>query len=194
LGNISAFRGRVLKFSVFSAASAALLVSTTAQAQTFNQLIGFGDSSLDSGYFRYVDRGNGTEPRYATARANGGSITPSAGLMNTDFLAAAFGLGLAPSSAPGGGTNFAVSGAENNSPNLGGGPSPSTVQQIANYLAMTGGTANPNALYIIRSGANDRTGFIAAYQATHGGARHQPVRSTFSCSPVLPRWRLPSDS
>ena len=159
-----------MKVNVFLAVPAALLLSTAAQAQAFNQFIGFGDSSLDSGYFRYVSRGNGAEPRYATARANGGSITPSAGLMNTDFLAASFGLPLAPSSAPGGGTNFAISGAKNNSTNLGGDTSPSTVGQINNYLASLGGSANPNALYIIRSGANDRAGFIAAYQATHGGA------------------------
>jgi outer membrane lipase/esterase len=144
------------------ASSIILLLSTAAQAQTFNQLIGFGDSTLDSGYFRYVNRGNGTEPRYATARANGGSITPSAGLMNTDFLAASFGLSLAPVSAPGGGTNYAVAGARNVAPNSGGGPSPSTVDQINNYLASTGGSANPNALYILRSGANDRASFIAA--------------------------------
>jgi outer membrane lipase/esterase len=157
-------------FSLALLASVSPLVGTGAHAQTFNQLIGFGDSSLDDGYFRYVNRGNGSEARYAAARANGGSITPSAGLMNTDFLAAAFGLGLAPSSAPGGGTNFAVSGAKNDSTNLGGGTSPSTVQQISNYLASTGGWANPNALYILRSGGNDRSGFISNYQATHGGA------------------------
>ena len=94
--------------------------------------------------------------------------------MNTDFLAASFGLPLAPSSAPGGGTNFAIAGARDNSPNLGGGPSPSTVQQINNYLASTGGTADPNALYILRSGGNDRASFIATYPATHGGANPPP--------------------
>jgi outer membrane lipase/esterase len=147
-----------------------LIVAGPATAQTFNQLIGFGDSSLDSGYFKYTSSGWGNENRFVTARANGGSITPSAGLMNTDFLAASFGLNLAPVDAPGGGTNYAVSGARNNTSNLGGGPSPSTVGQINNYLTSTGGTANPDALYIIRSGANDRTGFITDYQAAHGGA------------------------
>lgn len=146
------------------AATGALLLGTSVQAQTFNQLVAFGDSSLDSGYFRYVSSGWGAEPRFVTARANGGAITPSAGLMNTDFLAASFGLNVAPSSAPSGGTNFAVSGAENNSPNVAGGSSPSTVQQINNYLASTGGRANPDALYILRSGANDRSDFLI-----HGG-------------------------
>jgi outer membrane lipase/esterase len=114
-----------------------LIVAGPATAQTFNQLIGFGDSSLDSGYFRYTSSGWGVEPRFVTARANGGSITPSAGLMNTDFLAASLGLNLAPVDAPGGGTNYAVSGARNNTSNLGGGPSPSTVGQINNYLTST---------------------------------------------------------
>ena len=34
---------------------------------------------------------------------------------------------------------------------------PSTVQQTANYLAAHGGTANPQALYVVSSGANDVT-------------------------------------
>ena len=34
---------------------------------------------------------------------------------------------------------------------------PSTVQQMANYLASRGGAANPQALYVISSGANDVT-------------------------------------
>jgi len=34
-----------------------LIVAGPATAQTFNQLIGFGDSSLDSGYFKYTSSG-----------------------------------------------------------------------------------------------------------------------------------------
>lgn len=168
-----------MRFTVFFATSVVFLVTTAVQAQTFNQLIGFGDSTLDSGYFRYANRGNANEPRFATARANGGAMTPSAGLMNTDFLAASFGLSLAPASAPGGGTNYAVSGARNAAPNLGGGPSPSTVDQINNYLASNGGWANPDALYILRSGGNDFTFFIRDYQATHGGAS-PPFRLSYA--------------
>jgi outer membrane lipase/esterase len=165
--------------------SLGLIIAGSASAQTFNQLVGFGDSSLDSGYFRYTSTGWSIEARYVTARANGASITPSAGLMNTDFLAASFGLTLAPSSAPGGGTNFAVSGAENNSRNIGGGPSPSTVQQINNYLASTGGQANPDALYIIRSGGNDRAAFVAAYKAANGGASPPPGLFNIAVQPSL---------
>lgn len=165
--------------------SLGLVVAGSASAQTFNQLVGFGDSSLDSGYFRYTSTGWNNEARFVTARANGASITGSAGLMNTDFLAASFGLTLAPSSAPGGGTNFAVAGAENNSPNIGGGPSPSTVQQINNYLASTGGQANPDALYIIRSGGNDRAAFVAAYQAANGGASPPPGLFNVAVQPSL---------
>ena len=48
---------------------------------------------------------------------------------------------------------------------------PSTVQQITNYLASTGGLANPNGLYLISSGGNDLTfandnfGTLAAKEA-----------------------------
>jgi outer membrane lipase/esterase len=137
------------------AVTAALM--SPASAQTFNQFLAFGDSTLDSGYFRYTPRGNAQEPRYAAARAAGGSITPSSGIMNTQFLASYFGLTANPVDAPGGGTNFAVSGARINAPNVGGGSSPSMTQQINTYLAGNGGTANPNALYVISAGGNDLT-------------------------------------
>ena len=177
--------GFEMRLRGLGALSLGLIIAGSASAQTFNQLVGFGDSSLDSGYFRYTSTGWNNEARFVTARANGAAITGSAGLMNTDFLASSFGLTLAPSSAPGGGTNFAVAGAENNSPNIGGGPSPSTVQQINNYLASTGGQANPDALYIIRSGGNDRTAFVAAYKAANGGASPPPGLFNVAVQPSL---------
>lgn len=146
---------------------ASAIAVTPASAQTFTQFIGFGDSSIDSGYFKYVARGNGAEPRFEAARQNGGTITPSAGMMNSQYLAEAFGLTATTSSAPGGGTNYAVAGARIDLPNLGGGTSPSIVQQINTYLAANGGQANPNALYLISGGANDLTAFATLSQAAY---------------------------
>jgi outer membrane lipase/esterase len=84
--------------------------------------------------------------------------------MNTQILAGDFGLTALPANQPGG-TNYAVSGAvdaatpaNGNIGNLNQNTTlPSTVQQMANYLAAHGGAANLHALYVISSGANDVT-------------------------------------
>jgi outer membrane lipase/esterase len=142
------------------AAFASILLISPASAQNFTQFIGFGDSQLDSGYFRYAPGENPAQlARITTALANGGAITPSGGIMNSDILASYFGLTAAPSNAPGGGTNYAVYAARINDQNLVGGPSPSVVQQMQNYLLASGGVANPNALYMISIGGNDLTAF-----------------------------------
>jgi outer membrane lipase/esterase len=56
--------------------------------------------------------------------------------------------------APGGGTNYAASGAQNNAqfvnPNA-----PSTVSQISTHLSSHGGVADPNGLFLFSSGGND---------------------------------------
>jgi outer membrane lipase/esterase len=130
-----------------------LAVASPVFAQTFNQFLVFGPSLLDSGYFKY----SGGDAHFTAARANGGALTPSGGIMNTDILASRFGLTDVPVSAPGGGTNYAVSGARidgpNPLPNTAG--TPSIVQQMANYLASTGGVGNSNALYLLSAGSND---------------------------------------
>lgn len=144
---------------------ASTLLTGTASAQTFNQFVGFGDSSIDSGYFKYTARGNPLEPRFQAARENGGAITPSAGMMNSQYLASYFGLDATPSSA--GGSNYAVSGARISSANLGGGPSPNIVQQMDAYLAANGGVANPKALYLISGGGNDLVSLSAATQQAY---------------------------
>jgi outer membrane lipase/esterase len=89
--------------------------------------------------------------------------------MNSEILASYFGTSAKPANQPGG-TNCAISSAvdaavpaNGNIGNLNNVPPnantglPSTVQQLANYLASTGGVANPNALYLISSGGNDNT-------------------------------------
>src|ERR1700694_971330 len=81
------------------AAGIFLAVASPVFAQTFNQFLVFGPSLLDSGYFKY----SGGDAHFTAARANGGALTPSGGIMNTDILASRFGLTDVSVSAPGGG-------------------------------------------------------------------------------------------
>lgn len=131
-------------------------------AGKINQLIGFGDSTLDTGYFRYASTGNAAVDAQVVsaiaAGAQGGFAGP--GVMTTTMLGARFGLSALPVSA--GGTIFA-NGATFTAPlrssadvayapgDLPG--NVATTRQITNYLA--GGVANPRALYVVNSGNND---------------------------------------
>jgi outer membrane lipase/esterase len=98
---------------------AALLAATTlcagsaARAAGFDQFIGFGDSTMDSGYFRYGQTGGLFQLGGASARAvdagiksavaagvSGAFVGP--GVMNTSSLAARFGLTAVPVTFPAG--------------------------------------------------------------------------------------------
>ena len=133
-----------------------------AQAQSFNQMLVFGDSTVDSGFFKALPNPGGGTPFNtawpAAVAAGAGAPTTSPGLMNSQVLAGYFGLTANPANQPGG-TNFATSGAKDVTVNTGatGGFQQAipTVNQIANYLAASGGVANPNAIYLISSGGND---------------------------------------
>jgi outer membrane lipase/esterase len=141
---------------------AALTAPGAAQAANFDQYVGFGDSTLDSGYFRYHSTGDAaTDQALAAAIANGASgAFVGNGVMNSTMLAGRFGLNGAPIS--GGGTNYAIGGAQTGvtSP-----PVLSTVQQIQNYLSAVNGAANSHGLYVINTGDNDVT-----YMRRHPGA------------------------
>jgi outer membrane lipase/esterase len=142
-----------------------------ASAAGFNQFIGFGDSTLDTGYFRYHTTGNSlVDQLLVTAIANGATGGWAGnGVMNTAILAGKFGLSAAP--VGGGGTNYANGGATtvpNSQPVLP--ANVTTIQQIQNYLFSVNGVANPNGLYLIKTGDNDATyytnqgpAFIAAH-------------------------------
>ena len=76
----------------------ALSTPGAAGAAGFNQFIGFGDSTLDTGYFRYHTAGNAAfDQAIATAIAHGatGGFAGN-GVMNTTILAGKFGLSAAP--------------------------------------------------------------------------------------------------
>lgn len=155
---------RVVLITAFVAFSL-LVAKTPADASgKFNQFIGFGDSTLDSGYFRYASSGNPAVDAALlsaiAAGAQGGFAGP--GVMTSTMLAGLFGLDAEPVSA--GGSNYA-NGATYTAPlrpsegdayapgNLPG--NVATTQQIPNYLASVGGAANPHALYVINTGNND---------------------------------------
>ncbi len=138
-----------------------------ASAQSFTQALVFGDSTVDSGFYKVLGNPNGIAANkfniaFAAAIAAGGTGAPtnSPGLMNSQVLAAHFGLTADPANQPGG-TNFATSGAKNVLVNTGSGGNGGfvaaipTVQQIDNYLASVSGHANGNGLYMVSSGAND---------------------------------------
>jgi outer membrane lipase/esterase len=158
-----------------------ILCASQAAADPFNQFISFGDSSVDSGWWSGALNGqcDGAPSPCATgstakntlianAIANGATGAPvGAGfMMNTQILAADFGLTALPANQPNG-SNYAISGAvdagvaaNGNIGNLNRNTTlPSTVQQMANYLSRPGGggMANPQALYVISSGGNDVT-------------------------------------
>jgi outer membrane lipase/esterase len=153
--------------------------ASQAAAGPFNQFISFGDSTADSGWWSGAlngscdgapspcTTGSTTKNTLIQNAINAGGTGAPVGagfMMNTQILAANFGLTALPANQSGG-TNYAISGAlsaatpaNGNIGNLNQNTTlPSTVQQMANYLASHSGAANTQALYLISSGGNDVT-------------------------------------
>jgi len=132
------------------------VLSAPAWSQQFNQFVGFGDSTVDSGWYRNpaFPTGNAAvDAALPAAVANGGGLsTTGPGPVSSQVLGGDFGLNTDPANQSG--SNYATGGARNNqagtNPN-----SVATVTQIQNYLAANSGVANANALYLIGSGGND---------------------------------------
>jgi outer membrane lipase/esterase len=160
VGEVSGQKTAFWQVALISAS--ALALASGAAAQGFNQTVVFGDSSVDSGYYKLLPNpggGNNYNLDWPLAVAAGaGKPTTSPGAMESEALAAHFGLSAIPSNQPGG-TNYATSGAKdvtvNDNQTGGFKQAIPTVIQIENYLAATGGRANSNALFLISSGAND---------------------------------------
>lgn len=157
---------QVIRFVIVAVllASCALATPGQASAARFNQIVGLGDSTLDTGYFRYTTSGNATVDASLVAAiaagAQGGFAGP--GVMTTTMLAGR--LGLSDLSVGAGGTNYAngsaytaLLSATPGGPSIPGGlpGNVATTQQIANFLAFGGGAANSQALYVINTGNND---------------------------------------
>jgi outer membrane lipase/esterase len=177
------FRAFFKAAAVVAAAFLCAAMSISAQAQNFSQFYGFGDSTIDSGWYRNAAP-NSTNSTYnadfpAGLAAGGGKATTNPGQSNSEMLAGKFGLTANPANTPGG-TNYATGDARNNqfnTPSTGGlqGAVP-TVTQIDNYLLSSNGMANAGALYVISSGGNDilfaennlAASARAAYVATAG--------------------------
>ena len=140
----------------------ALVFAQRAVAQPFSQVIVFGDSNVDSGYYKALSNPGGSSTYnslWASAVAHGaGAPTTNPGLMSSQFLAAFFNLTANPANTTGG-TNYATSGAKNETSNsaANGGFTAAipTGTQIRNYVSAHGGVADSQALYLIWSGDND---------------------------------------
>jgi phospholipase/lecithinase/hemolysin len=163
-----------VKFKILALAFSAFCASQAA-ASSFSAFYTFGDSTVDSGWWKGAlngqcgggvsspcDTGNPNfNDKISSAIADGGTGTGvGVGQTMTQDLAKDFGVTSLAANRPGG-TNYAISGAlssvyngaGNLNPNL-----PSTAGQIANYLgAAPSNLADPSALYLISSGGNDVT-------------------------------------
>jgi outer membrane lipase/esterase len=132
-------------------ASVATAAHAAAAAQ-YDQIVVFGDSYNDVGNIHALAAAHGID--YPPAPYYNGRF--SNGPIWIEHVAASFGLPMLPSAAPGG-TDFAVGGAElllpvTLAPGL---TIPSIEDQVAYYLAINGGHADPKALYVIEGGGND---------------------------------------
>jgi outer membrane lipase/esterase len=133
-------------------ASALLLGTGAAQAVQFQGVYVFGDSLSDSGYFRPFL----TQVVGAQSAAVLGRFTNNPGPVWAELIAQNYGGNANPANA--GGQNYAQGGARIASSSTS--TPPGSAQrpvstQITEYLASTGGSANPNGLYSVWIGAND---------------------------------------
>jgi phospholipase/lecithinase/hemolysin len=127
-------------------ATATLFLAQTASfanATAFSRIVVFGDSLSDTGNFYALSGGWPPSPPYTDGRFSNGRLW-------IEYLAEDLGMNLAA------GDNHAVAGATTgtlNSNNQPGVSFPGLQQQIAAVLA--GGALDPDALYVVWTGAND---------------------------------------
>lgn len=152
------------KLISFVTGLAFLLGTAGAWAMAFTGLYSFGDSLSDSGsspssVLSIYNLLGGCDPLHPCPPYYDGRY--SNGPVAVEYLAAS----IAPASF----YNFAVSGATSGIGNYGDGGSavspgayalPGMAQEVGYYLGLSGGVADPNALYFVWGGAND---FITAY-------------------------------
>ena len=144
------FKKRVIPALI---ASAMLLGASQAQAVQFTGVFVFGDSLSDAGYFRPFLSAVGIP---AAAAAGLGRFTTNPGPVWSELIVQNYGGRATASNA--GGTIYAQGGAR-----VQGTPSSqppgfaerTSITQISEYLATSGGTADPRALYAVWFGAND---------------------------------------
>lgn len=136
-------------------------ISHQAVAQSFNNVIFFGDSNTDNGRYGSIPQNTGD-----TTDVTGIYTTPNGKMWSVD-LAAKFGYSVSPNLSTVGGTQIpAGTGANNNyaagnahidinGNNVIGTNAWSTNQQITSYLSTNGQRADGDALYVFYIGTND---------------------------------------
>ncbi|TWI06273.1 outer membrane lipase/esterase [Luteimonas cucumeris] len=134
--------------SLIAAALAVAAAPALAQSPTYSQTVFFGDSLTDGGFFRPL-----LPPE---SQPFIGQFTTNPGWVWSQYLADYYGTNGAANGNGQTGDNYAVGGAMVGTDRTGDlGPTPSLATQMNNYLASTGGRANPDALYTVWGGAND---------------------------------------
>lgn len=130
-------------------ALALALAATPALADApFSNTVFFGDSLTDTGFYRPL--------LPASVQAVTGQFTTNPGWVWSQYLADYYGTEAKPNGNGQAGSNYAAGGARVAVDSTGAlGAVPSLATQVGNYLASTGGKADPNALYTVWGGAND---------------------------------------
>ena len=136
-----------LLFSIFAAAPAA-------QAQQFSNVVVFGDSLSDAGFYRPVLAALGVP---ASLLPILGRFTTAPGPVYSELITSYYGFTPSPSNLNNG-FIFAQGGARvavNSTSTPPGAAQRPVSTQVTEFLARGGGAADPNALYIVWAGAND---------------------------------------
>jgi len=134
------------------------------QAQQFSQVVVFGDSLSDAGYYRPVLGAAGVPPSLLSTL---GRFTTAPGPVWSELVAAYYGAPTGPSNVSNGNI-FAQGGARVALPSTStptGAAQRPVSTQVTEYLTRTGGAADPNALYAIWAGANDVIQTLGAISA-----------------------------
>lgn len=154
---------RVLPALVLSAFAA--FGTAEARAAEFSNVVVFGDSLSDAGYFRAFLRSLGLPEAVVAAM---GRYTTNPGLTWGELVAQYYGVAPNPSNVSGG-TVYAQGGARvTGTPGVNTPPGQAerpVSTQIGEYLAATGGRADPDALYAVWAGANDVFFQLGAFSA-----------------------------
>lgn len=155
---------RVLPALVLSALGA--VAAPQADAAQFTGFYVFGDSLSDAGYYRPFLAGLGLPPSVVGQL---GRFTTNPGPVWSEIVSSYYGYTPGPSNVSGG--NIYAQGGARVAANSASTP-PGFAQrpvstQISEYLAATGGSADPNALYAVWAGGND---FLQNSQALATGA------------------------
>ncbi|WP_188112382.1 autotransporter domain-containing protein [Salinicola aestuarinus] len=131
--------------------------------ESFDETVFFGDSLSDSGYYRDAIGDQLSLP--AAQRNFIGRFTTNPGPVWAERVAGHYGSNAGTSND--GGNNYAVGGARVTEPVITTfGQAPALSEQVATYLAATGGVADGGNLYTIWGGANDLFAVASGAEAT----------------------------